>query len=103
MIQRLALPGVPVQEGNLHPNVDSNCNPHLDMWEVSPLLQVKEGGPHLQKRVGGHHRHAHRGRCVRLQVKVAPSRSQPLHLQRSDSRPQRMPLKSQPASYSHQE
>ena len=42
-----------MQEGDLHPDVGSNSEPHLDVCEEGHHLQVREGGPHLQKMTGG--------------------------------------------------
>ena len=96
-----------MQEGDLHPDVGSNYEPHLAVWEGGHHLQVKEGGPHLQMmmggpvlqvreggpplqvRVGGHHCAKNPEIHHHKQVKAAPSRSYPLHLQVGSTRASR--------------
>ena len=76
--------------------------PHLQMMTGGSVLQVREGGPPLQGRVAGH-RAERREIHHRKQVKATSSRSHPLHLQRANSRPQRVPPKPLPTSSSPRE
>ena len=71
-VSNLTLTGFLVQKGDPH---------HDGYYQYAPHLEVREGAPHLP---------TYRPIRCHPQVRVAASRSRPLHLQRADSRLERM-------------
>ena len=86
-------PHLQVREGGLLPQVT----------EGGLFLQVREGGPHLEVREGDPHHLVFCTSCCHQQVRAALSRSLPLHLQQSNSRPQHVAPELQSISCSRRE